>query len=200
MCLCSVCAWPQHVAPDTLAVHVLPRHGRLPTAEALLQYDVVVATHERLTAEDRRGGFVFTGVPRACRCTYVGSTRTVVCVCARALPPAYVSPIACVRWRRVVVDEGHVVGHKSGRARFASEKLLAHARWVVTGTPFATAARAPAAVAPAAVAPAAAATAAVTAADDSRADWMRMEQLLAFLQVPLPRPGLLRPSHPNLAQ
>ena len=36
---------------------VLPRHGDLPPVASLVDHDVVIATHERLTAEDRRGGF-----------------------------------------------------------------------------------------------------------------------------------------------
>ena len=76
---------------------VLRRHGELPAAETLLDYDIVIATHERLTAEDRRGGFVFAGVPAACQCPYIGSTRVVACVCHWSRPPPYRSPIACVR-------------------------------------------------------------------------------------------------------
>ena len=57
-----------------------------------------------------------------------------------------------------MVDEGHIAGMKSTRARFASEKLSAHARWVITGTPFVDA--------------------------DVRQDLERLAQFLAYLKVP----------------
>jgi len=57
----------------------------------------------------------------------------------------------------VLVDEGHVTGTKSTRARFASEKISAAARWVISGTPF--------------------------AATDLRLDLARLRQYLTFLQV-----------------
>src|SRR5690606_11823387 len=46
----------------------------------------------------------------------------------------YESPLFKIHWRRLIVDEGHsMVGHS-----FAAEvaaKLLATAKWVVSGTP-----------------------------------------------------------------
>jgi len=62
-----------------------------------------------------------------------------------------------IHWRRVLVDEGHVTGTKSTRARFASEKISAAARWVISGTPFTL--------------------------TDLRLDLGRLRQYLTFLQV-----------------
>ena len=55
------------------------------------------------------------------------------------------------------MDEGHITGMRSTRARFASEKISAHARWAITGTPFADA--------------------------DVRQDLDRLNQFLTFLKV-----------------
>ena len=56
-----------------------------------------------------------------------------------------------------MVDEGHIAGMRSTRARFASEKISAFARWVITGTPFVDA--------------------------DLRQDLERLAQFLGFLKV-----------------
>ena len=55
----------QHIEPNVLSVFPLPRTGPLPDASKLLEYDIVLATHERLTAEDQRGGFGKTHAYRA---------------------------------------------------------------------------------------------------------------------------------------
>ncbi|RDW69510.1 hypothetical protein BP6252_08530 [Coleophoma cylindrospora] len=41
----------------------------------------------------------------------------------------------CMNWRRVVLDEGHTIRNPNTKAAVAASSLLAHARWVLTGTP-----------------------------------------------------------------
>jgi SWI/SNF-related matrix-associated actin-dependent regulator of chromatin subfamily A3 len=40
-----------------------------------------------------------------------------------------------LNWRRVVLDEGHVIRNPSSKISVAATSVLAHSRWVLTGTP-----------------------------------------------------------------
>ena len=44
-------------------------------------------------------------------------------------------PLAGVEWRRVVLDEGHIIRNAKTRAALSACSLKAQARWVLTGTP-----------------------------------------------------------------
>jgi SWI/SNF-related matrix-associated actin-dependent regulator of chromatin subfamily A3 len=40
-----------------------------------------------------------------------------------------------VRWRRVILDEGHNIRNPSTKKAVAAHEFLAQSRWVLTGTP-----------------------------------------------------------------
>lgn len=44
-------------------------------------------------------------------------------------------PLMNMRWRRVVLDEGHIIRNAKTRVAEASCKLQAQSRWVLSGTP-----------------------------------------------------------------
>jgi len=52
-------------------------------------------------------------------------------------PPPVPRPqgIFSVNWRRVILDEGHTIRNPQTKAALAASNLLAHSRWVLTGTP-----------------------------------------------------------------
>lgn len=40
-----------------------------------------------------------------------------------------------VHWRRVILDEGHIIRNPQTKSALAATNLMAHSRWVLTGTP-----------------------------------------------------------------
>lgn len=69
---------------------------------------------------------------RACKCSEVQGTRIPNCDCLRSTE---VSPLLQIRWKRLVVDEGHVASATSTNLAEMSRKLSVERRWIVTGTP-----------------------------------------------------------------
>ncbi|KAJ0354923.1 hypothetical protein KNSL1_001209 [Colletotrichum chrysophilum] len=45
------------------------------------------------------------------------------------------SPLMQMKWRRVVLDEGHTIRNAKTKAAIAATKLTAQSRWALTGTP-----------------------------------------------------------------
>ncbi|KAK9237884.1 P-loop containing nucleoside triphosphate hydrolase protein [Lipomyces kononenkoae] len=45
------------------------------------------------------------------------------------------SPLLQVRWKRIIVDEGHSMGNSQTNAAFAAKQLFVDRKWAVTGTP-----------------------------------------------------------------
>ncbi|KAK9368014.1 P-loop containing nucleoside triphosphate hydrolase protein [Lipomyces kononenkoae] len=45
------------------------------------------------------------------------------------------SPLLRVRWKRIIVDEGHSMGNSQTNAAFAAKQLFVDRKWAVTGTP-----------------------------------------------------------------
>ncbi|BFZ64498.1 hypothetical protein YB2330_005644 [Saitoella coloradoensis] len=124
----------KHTEGGTLRVLTLFRPGHaIPPVSELLGYDLVLISQCRFSMEEDNGGFEFAGVPRACRCSYIGATRIVDCHCPKKL--VRTSPLMGVHWKRIVVDEGHSMGSGDTRAVRLAGKLRVERRWCVTGTP-----------------------------------------------------------------
>ena len=92
--------------------------------------------------EDEKGGFQFLGVPRACRCPYIGNTREKNCQCDEIFRNLfgseelrYESPLVKVHALRLIIDEGHVVSEKHSRVVSMAKKLSVDRKWICTGTP-----------------------------------------------------------------
>ena len=69
---------------------------------------------------------------KPCKCNEVEGTRIPNCNCLRS---SEVSPLLQIRWKRLVVDEGHVASATSTNLAEISRKLSVERRWIVTGTP-----------------------------------------------------------------
>ena len=111
----------------------------LPAAEELCAYDIVLFTQARFAAEHKDGsddqGRRLSTTQRICRCPYIGSTRTRDCSCLRT-DELYESPLKRLHLKRLIIDEGHVLGNTNSMAVSVANKLVtADARWVVSGTP-----------------------------------------------------------------
>lgn len=52
-------------------------------------------------------------------------------------PPSVPRPqgLFSVHWRRVILDEGHIIRNPQTKSALAATNLIAHSRWVLTGTP-----------------------------------------------------------------
>ncbi|KAJ7080414.1 P-loop containing nucleoside triphosphate hydrolase protein [Mycena belliarum] len=116
---------------DSLRLCVLKKDAPMPSARTLAsEYDIILITYPRFTAEDknRRAG---SSAWRACKCPEYLTVRVPNCVCE---PPAG-SPLLQVRWKRLVIDEGHVSASLSTVLTPFTKMLSVERRWIVTGTP-----------------------------------------------------------------
>jgi hypothetical protein len=66
-----------------------------------------------------------------CKCPGYKGTRVPDCKCD---PPKF-SPLFQIRWKRLVVDEGHVHGTDRTNISKVASLLSVERRWLVTGTP-----------------------------------------------------------------
>lgn len=132
----------KHIQKDAIKLLVIAKSpAEIPCVSDLLGYDVVLISRPCFDAEaregrDTHGRTEFHGIPPICRCTYKGNTRIPDCICFRK-EAVYKSPLMRIRWKRLIVDEGHSMassGVKSNSVCVA-EKLPAERRWIVTGTP-----------------------------------------------------------------
>ena len=102
-----------HIKPDH-ALRVLTYHGnnkRLMTRSDFAEYDVVITSYGTLATEYfPRGKKDPPSVPR---------------------PQGHFS----MDWRRVVLDEGHIIRNPQTKSALAASNLIARSRWVLTGTP-----------------------------------------------------------------
>lgn len=118
---------------------------KIPPISELLSYDIVIFSRRRFDDEaregrDEKGRRESYGIQPSCQCTYKGATRTRDCICFNK-DAVYKSPLMSVRWKRLIVDEGHSMASSSSSAGAKSngvcvaEKLPVERRWIVTGTP-----------------------------------------------------------------
>jgi len=71
----------------------------------------------------------------ACRCPYIGATRTRDCSCVHG-NEIYDSPLKHLHFLRIIIDEGHFFSNGNSTAAQVAGKLVeANHRWVVSGTP-----------------------------------------------------------------
>ena len=102
-----------HVKPGN-ALKVLVYHGagKKPlTPQEIAQYDVVVTSYATLAMDY---------FPRG-----------------KMEPPVVPRPrgLFSLKWRRVILDEGHTIRNPQTKAALAASSILAQSKWVLTGTP-----------------------------------------------------------------
>ncbi|KAJ7143180.1 SNF2 family N-terminal domain-containing protein [Mycena crocata] len=114
---------------DSLRVCILRSTEAMPPAKILAsEYDIVLMSYSRFTAEAKKG----ERLPwRECTCPEYANARVPKCVCK---PPSS-SPLTQIRWKRLVIDEGHVSASLSTVLTPFTKVLSVERRWIVTGTP-----------------------------------------------------------------
>ncbi|KAK0558687.1 hypothetical protein OC844_004958 [Tilletia horrida] len=111
----------------------------IPAADKLAKFDIILLTSGRLQAEwDRCGGLKlrWPGVKRRCHCSYSGKKGGCNCP-ASALqePDKPLSPLMQVMFRRIIVDEGHILSSASSNLVLMSRSISSQSRLMVSGTP-----------------------------------------------------------------
>ncbi|KAK7038234.1 helicase C-terminal domain-containing protein [Favolaschia claudopus] len=114
---------------DSLRRCILQKNDRIPPARELAsQYDIVLMSYPRFTAENVKTTDLTW---RICRCPEFPGVRVPKCVCKG---PAC-SPLLQIRWKRLVIDEGHVSASLTTALTPFVKTLSVERRWIVTGTP-----------------------------------------------------------------
>lgn len=105
-----------HHIKDASALKVLTYHGpgkKFMKPEEFHEYDVVITTYGTLSTEY---------VPRGSRDN-------------KPPPIPRKQGLFSVNWRRVILDEGHIIRNPNTKSALAASNLLAESRWALTGTP-----------------------------------------------------------------
>jgi hypothetical protein len=115
----------KHVHDNVLNYQVISKATQpIPSVDEILKLDILLLSHNRFAKEDDDGRFDdYGGV--ACRCWYLRE-----CNCSQA----EITPLLQVRWKRVIIDEGHILGQGNTRLVSLAGRLRVERRWCVTGT------------------------------------------------------------------
>ena len=70
--------------------------------------------------------------PEQCACPCFEGSRVPDCRCPG---DSLVTPLLQIRWKRLVIDEGHISGNVSSCVNYFVRQLSFERKWIVTGTP-----------------------------------------------------------------
>ncbi|KXN91423.1 DNA repair protein rad5 [Leucoagaricus sp. SymC.cos] len=116
-----------------LRVLVLRSGTKAPLARSLANdFDIILMTYNRYAAEAMHKDILKLYSLPPCGCPDIPGTRIPDCKCPN---PTGVSPLLQVRWKRLVIDEGHVSASLSTSLTPFTKLLSVERRWIVTGTP-----------------------------------------------------------------
>ncbi|TFK26482.1 hypothetical protein FA15DRAFT_667364 [Coprinopsis marcescibilis] len=100
-----------HVTPGALRLYIYYGTGRKITAQDLKKYDIVITTYETVKGEHEDGP--------------ASSTKK----------RKFEQVLFDIPWKRIILDEGHVIRNPKTKMSKAVVGLHADRRWVLTGTP-----------------------------------------------------------------
>lgn len=114
----------RHVSPGHLTVYVYHGSERCHDVDYLQQFDIVISTYNIIGMEKKTEDARKEGTP-----VKVGSQ------CSKRKVTNDSSPLMSIEWRRVVLDEGHLIKSNQTLQSKAVCQLKAERRWIVSGTP-----------------------------------------------------------------
>ncbi|KDQ61066.1 hypothetical protein JAAARDRAFT_32059 [Jaapia argillacea MUCL 33604] len=118
---------------STLRVLVMRPRMALPRVTDLAsKYDIILMTHIAFSLESSKSGVQKLHSWAVCQCPGNQSSRVPNCQCDVRTD---VSPLLQIRWKRLVVDEGHTAANTNTNFTPFAMLLSAERRWIVTGTP-----------------------------------------------------------------
>ncbi|KAI0086370.1 SNF2 family N-terminal domain-containing protein [Irpex rosettiformis] len=122
---------------DRLAFLVVKDKQELPSAQAMAShFDLILMSHTRFTQEAKRMDVsgLHTWTPCRCPIPQASSVRVPRCTCGN-VPTT--SPLLQVRWKRLVIDEGHIASVKTLETNLMLlvKCISVQYKWIVTGTP-----------------------------------------------------------------
>ncbi|KAJ3846868.1 hypothetical protein EV368DRAFT_52122 [Lentinula lateritia] len=105
-----------------------------PARDLAANYDIILITYSRFCDEDRKANIANAHTWKLCKCFGIEDPRVSLQPKCRCKTPD-ISPLLQIRWKRLVVDEGHNSSSLSTRFTPFAQQLSVQARWIVTGTP-----------------------------------------------------------------
>lgn len=118
---------------STLRYLVVRNTTQIPSARVLASdYDLILMTDSRFRRESVKNKVAQLHKLKPCTCTPFPGSRVPNCRCPS--DPA-VSPLLQIRWKRLVIDEGHTSGNMAATLNYFVRQLSIERKWIVTGTP-----------------------------------------------------------------
>ncbi|KAH0583511.1 hypothetical protein H2248_009138 [Termitomyces sp. 'cryptogamus'] len=115
-----------------LRVLILRTGSQMPDASFLASdYDIILMTYQRFTTESKYSDIRKLHSWKLCSCPCIPDSRIPDCKCKIS----GVSPLLQIRWKRLVIDEGHVSASLSTILTPFVKMMSVERRWIVTGTP-----------------------------------------------------------------
>ncbi|KIJ69192.1 hypothetical protein HYDPIDRAFT_179066 [Hydnomerulius pinastri MD-312] len=106
---------------------------KLPSASALASdYDLIIMSDSRFRKESTRNKTVHLHLLKPCSCPFFEGSRVTECRCPG---DPKVTPLLQIRWKRLVIDEGHISGNIAATVNHFVRELSIERKWIVTGTP-----------------------------------------------------------------
>jgi len=117
----------KHVSDNVLSSVIISKPNQpIPSPSELLKTDILLLSHSRFAKEDDDGRFEDQSVCNSCR--WYGGTKN-NCTCLER------SPLMQIQWKRLIIDEGHILGQgTTTRLVSLAGRLRVERRWCVTGT------------------------------------------------------------------
>ncbi|GBE90165.1 hypothetical protein SCP_1900140 [Sparassis crispa] len=119
---------------DVLRLLALDSRKPIPCASELASnFDIILITQARFSAEAQKNNISKLQSWRVCGCrAHANGPRVPRCRCES---PTDVSPLLQIRWKRLIIDEGHVAASLVTNITPFAKALSVERRWIVTGTP-----------------------------------------------------------------
>ncbi|OBZ69321.1 hypothetical protein A0H81_10948 [Grifola frondosa] len=95
-------------------------------------FDIILMTHSRFGREEQKNRTDSLHSWTSCKCPGSWATRVPKCRCNSH---ADVSQLLQIRFKRLVVDEGHIASSRNSAFSHFAQCLSVERRWIMTGTP-----------------------------------------------------------------